>query len=294
MSNARSRLWSFQRQLLAVVLGTNEIASAVAVALTRAGYAVVMSHDPFPPVIRRGMAFHDALFDDYVEVGGLVGARADSLLELAAVVSSREQVAVTALSLTDLIALRAADALVDARMQKHHITPDLRRLARVTIGLGPKFVVGVNCDIAVETRPARTGAVVAAGATEEADGISRRLGGVGRKRFVYSDVPGIWRTPVDIGMWVSKGFVIGRHDGSPVRAPLDGFVRGVARDATVTPAGVKLLEIDPRGRVACWTGIDERGRAIAEATICAIKLLSARDAAADQIDEGAIAIGAQS
>ena len=294
MSNARSRLWSFQRQLLAVVLGTNEIASAVAVALTRAGYAVVMSHDPFPPVIRRGMAFHDALFDDYVEVGGLVGARADSLLELAAVVSSREQVAVTALSLTDLIALRAADALVDARMQKHHITPDLRRLARVTIGLGPKFVVGVNCDIAVETRPARTGAVVAAGATEEADGISRRLGGVGRERFVYSDVPGIWRTPVDIGMWVSKGFVIGRHDGSPVRAPLDGFVRGVARDATVTPAGVKLLEIDPRGRVACWTGIDERGRAIAEATIRAIKLLSARDAAADQIDEGAIAIGAQS
>jgi hypothetical protein len=48
----------------AVILGTNEIASAVAVYLHRAGYRVVLSHDPVPPVIRRKMAFHDALFDE--------------------------------------------------------------------------------------------------------------------------------------------------------------------------------------------------------------------------------------
>ena len=190
MSRARQNLWSFQSRRLAVVLGTNEIASAVAISLLKAGYATVMSHDPYPPVIRRGMAFHDALFDDYVEISGIVGRRAEDLLEIASVTSLKKSVAVTPLSLTDLLALRLADVLVDARMQKQRITPDFRGLARITVGLGPKFVVAENCDIAVETRPARTGAVVEAGATEDADGVSRLLGGVGRERFAYSERAG--------------------------------------------------------------------------------------------------------
>ncbi len=279
MHDAEHSLKSFQRWPLAVVLGTNEIASAVAIPLTRSGYSVVMCHDAFPPVIRRAMSFHDALFDDPAEVDGVVGQRAESLLEIASVVSKRERVAVTPLSLTDLLAMRRADVIVDARMQKHRITPDFRRLAGVTVGLGPKFIVGVNCDIAVETRPIHTGAVIEAGATEEPDGVSRELGGVGKDRFVYSDRAGIWRTPVEIGMWIPKGFMVGRHGGVGVHAPIDGFVRGVVRDATLAPAGIKLLEVDPRGRAACWTGTDERGRVIAEAAFEAISLHKARKVA---------------
>jgi hypothetical protein len=276
MSKAGQNLFSFQSRRLAVVMGTNEIASAVAVALIRAGYPTVMSHDPYPPVIRRGMAFHDALYDDYIELGGIVGRRAESLLEIASVVARKKSVAVSPLSLTDLLALRVADVLIDARMQKHRVTPDFRGLARITVGLGPKFVVGANCDIAVETRPARTGALVETGATEEPDGEARLLGGVGRERFVYAGRAGVWRTPVDIGMWVPKGFLIGRHEGAPVLAPLDGHVRGVARDSAFAPEGVKLLEIDPRGRAEGCRGADERGRMIAAATLKAVKLESAR------------------
>jgi len=47
------------------------------------------------------------------------------------------------------------------------------------------------------------------------------------------------------------------------------------------PASVKLLEIDPRGRQACWTGMDERGRRIGSSTVAAIEqLLRAIPAAA--------------
>jgi hypothetical protein len=71
-----------------------------------------------------------------------------------------------------------------------------------------------------------------------------------------------------------------------VRAPIDGMLRGIVRDSTVVPAGVKLLEIDTRGRRAAWTGIDERGRTIAQATIRAIRLHASQpvmmDAAAGQ------------
>jgi hypothetical protein len=186
---------------------------------------MVMCHDPFPPVIRRAMSFHDALFDDPAEVDGVVGERAESLLEIASVVSRRERVAVTPLSLTDLLAMRRADVLVDARMQKHRVTPDFRWLAGTTVGLGPKFVVGVNCDVTVETLPVHNGSLVEKGSTEAPDGVSRKLGGVGAERFVYTKHAGVWRTPVDIGMWLPKGFVVGRHDGVSVHAPLDGFVR---------------------------------------------------------------------
>lgn len=259
-----------------MVLGTNEIASAVAVWLAWERYSVILSHDPFPPVIRRGMAFYDALFDDPARVDGIEGKRAETLLEIAAVLSRPGRVVVTRLGLTDLIAFRTPEALIDARLQKHRVTPDLRGNARVTVGLGPKFAVGANCDIAVETRPAKNGSLVESGATDDADGVSRSLGGVGRERLVYSDRTGPWRTAVDIGMQVFKGFVVGHHDGVPVRAPIDGFVRGIARDGAFVPQAVKILEIDPRGREACWAGSDERGRAIAEAALKAILIRAKR------------------
>jgi xanthine dehydrogenase accessory factor len=279
MLGASQSLIAFQSRRLAVVMGTNEIASAIAVALNRAGFAVVLSHDPYPPVIRRGLAFYDALFDDHAELGGVVGFCAENLLEIASIVARKKSVAVTPLSLTDLLALRGTDVLVDARMQKNRITPDFRRLAKVTVGLGPKFVVGENCDIAVETHPGRVGEVIRRGATEEVDGASRSLGGARRERFVYSDRDGVWRTPVDIGMWVPKGFLIGRHEKVPVFAPMDGFVRGVARDSAFAPVGVKLVEIDPRTRAEGFSGADDRCRIIASATMKAVRIEAARRAA---------------
>ncbi|VTZ27173.1 conserved hypothetical protein [Methylocella tundrae] len=269
-------LFATEAQSLAIILGTNEIASATAVRLTWDGYLVILSHDPYPPVIRRGMAFHDALFEDRAQVDGITGERAETVMEIVGALAKPGHVVVTPFELTDLIALRTPDVLIDARMQKYRVTPDLRGISRLTIGFGPHFEVGVNCDVAIETHPTTTGKLIETGRTAVADGRARDLGGVGKDRFAYSDRHGLWRTPVDIGMRVFKGLVIGNHDGAPVCAPMDGFLRGVARDATVVPHGVKLLEIDPRGRAASWTGSDQRGRAIAEATAKAIRIGAAR------------------
>jgi xanthine dehydrogenase accessory factor len=130
-------------------------------------------------------------------------------------------------------------------------------------------------------RPAKYGTVVMHGRTDLADGVARPLGGVGAERFVYSDRAGRWHTPGEIGMRVFKGFVIGHLDGHRVPTPIDGVLRGLVRDSTSIPAGVKLLEIDARGRNAVWTGSDERGRAIGEATLKAIRLRSLRPSAQD-------------
>ncbi|MGA7807992.1 xanthine dehydrogenase [Bradyrhizobium sp.] len=256
-----------------LVLGTNEIASAIATKLTGAAFAVVMSHDVFPPVIRRGMAFHDTLFGEFCDLEGIAGERADSMAEIARIHAEPHKVAVTELHLTDIIASRSPAVIIDARMQKHRVTPDLRGVARVTVGVGPRFEVGVNCDIAIETHPVDTGSIVSQGATRLADGRSRALGDAGRERFVYSDREGIWHTPVDIGTRVYKGFQLGSLGGQPVLSPIDGVLRGIARDGSRVPIDVKLLEIDPRGRHACWTGMDERGRAIGSNVVAAVQQL---------------------
>ena len=268
--NAVHAFYAGDARPLAVILGTNEIASAVAVALQRVLYSVVLCHDPFPPVIRRGMSFHDALFGDQAIVDGIGGERAESMVEIARAIIKPNSVAVTPLKLTDVITMRRPGILIDARMQKHRVTPDYRGLVRFTLGLGPNFNAGVNCDLAIETHPAGAGTIICKGLTEAADGMARKLGSAGRERFVYSPRSGLWHTPVDIGTRVFKGFVLGHLDGVPVQASIDGCLRGIARDATLIPAGVKIVEIDPRGRRAKWTGIDERGYAIANAVRDAI------------------------
>lgn len=260
-----------QNEPLAIILGTNEIASAIGARLAWDGFQVILSHDPYPPVIRRGMAFHDALFDDEATVDGIIGQHAASALEIVATLSWPMRVAVTPLHLMDLFALRAPDVIVDARMQKYRVTPDLRGLARLAVGVGPNFFVDRNCHIAIETHPVSTGELVDIGRTKVADGAARDLGGVGRERFIYTQRKGLWRTPLDIGARIFKGYVLGHLDGLPISAPMDGFLRGVARDGTLMPANVKLVEIDPRGRNATWFGVDERGRAIATATAKAVK-----------------------
>ena len=254
----------------AIILGTNEIASAVAVRLLWEGYNAALSYDPHPPALRRGMSFHDALFDDSAQVDGIIGRRAENAVELFEIFASRGCVAVTPLHATDLIPLRRADAIIDARMQKDRVTPDLRGLAGVAVGLGPNFTIGKNCDVAIETHPARAGSVVRTGRTWACDGIPRALGGLGEERFLRAPRAGVWRTPLNIGDRVYKGVRIGRQDGAPLIAPMDGFLRGLARDGAPAPEGAKLVEIDTRGRLACWTGTDEIGRALAEATTQAV------------------------
>ncbi len=257
---------------LAVVLGTNEIASAIAVFLSRFGRAVALTHDPLAPVIRRKMAFHDALYDNSPLIEATAAARIESASELFEIALREDRVAVTSLGLTDLLVLGPLDIIVDARMHKRGVMPRLRGLARVTIGLGPGFTARGNCDVAIETRPDRAGLVLREGTTEPQDGAPSLLGGVGAERFVYTDAAGRWRTALDIGARVFKGVVLGHLDGAPIAAPIDGVLRGLARDGAEMPAGVKLIEVDPRGRASKWTGIDDRARAIAEATVRAVML----------------------
>ncbi len=265
-----------QRRPFAVILGTNEIASATAVRLHQQGYFTVLSHDPFPPVIRRRMAFHDALFDEAITLDGVSAKRADGLRDLLVLRQQGQHVAITEMGLTDLLVLQIPDLLIDARMQKYQVTPDLRHLARLTIGLGPSFAAGENSDLAIETRPSKHGRIIQSGATDRPDGTPRPLGGRGEERFVRAAFAGRWHTPLEIGTRIFKDFPAGFLDNVPVLAPFDGVLRGVVRDGQEVQPGVKLLEMDPRGRDAVWWGMEEHAVKIAHAVLKALILHASR------------------
>ena len=258
----------------AVVLGTNEVASAIGVHLHREGFCVVLSHDPNPPVMRRKMAFHDALFGDTARVENVIGERIESTMDVFKALGCPQHVLVTWLGLSDLLPVRSIDVLIDARMQTSEVTPNLRGMTRLSIGLGPGFSPSANCDVAIETRQDRLGQIVREGWTSAQDD-GGALGGVGIERLVHSPHDGRWHTPVEIGTRIYKGFVVGHLSGVPVTAPYDGILRGIVRDGCDVAAGVALAEIDPRGRHAQWTGIDAQGQALAQATLAAIRLHAA-------------------
>lgn len=250
-----------------LVLGSGDIASAVAHALFSAAQPVVIQEEPLPAVTRRGMAFADAVFDGRAELAG-VTARRSTLDQLAGVLAEGAAFLPLVVGETELaMAAHPWGAVVDARMRKRSIPPNRRGSVARLIGLGPNFIAGGNCDIAIETSRDNLGAIITHGPTLPVGGEPKPIGGIGRDRYVYAPVAGICRTGFAIGQSVRRGETVARIGEVAVTAPMAGRIRGLVRDGLPVGLGAKLLEVDPRGDHAQVFGLGERPRAIAAAVL---------------------------
>jgi xanthine dehydrogenase accessory factor len=252
-----------------LVRGVGDVGSAVAHALHLAGHVVAVHDVPEPTTSRRGMAFTDALFDGDATLVGVVARRVDSLDELSNVLASREFLPVTAIPFATILEL-PWDALVDARMRKRDVPEDQRHLAPLTIGLGPNFTAGGNVDVAIETHWDDLGRVIRVGSTRPLEGEPRPIEGIGRERFIYAPVAGVFRTDAHLGEAVATGAVIAEIDGVRLLAPIEGSIRAVTHDGTAVALGAKVIEIDPRGGAQSTYGLGERPRRIAEGVLSVV------------------------
>ncbi|ABO60174.1 carbon monoxide dehydrogenase maturation protein (plasmid) [Burkholderia vietnamiensis] len=156
-------------RLPVLVRGTGDIGSAIALALFRDGYPILLHDGPAPTAMRRGMAFTDAVFDGTAVLDGVTARRVDSCAPF-----------------HDVLAVAMWSAIIDARLRKRAIPEPLRGLAPITIGVGPNFVAGETVDFAIETSlDGRQGMIVESGSTSPLAGEPLPLGGVGRERFIY-------------------------------------------------------------------------------------------------------------
>jgi hypothetical protein len=260
---------------VALILGTGDIASAIARELFLMDWGVVMLRDEAVPVLRRGMAFDDALEDGVAELDGVWGARAASSEMVPALAQGREAVVVARLDTAVAIGIcrGTVNILIDARMRKYAPSADLRPLAGCAIGVGPGFVAGETVDVAIETLPNQEGGVVMRGPTATPTGQSVPLGGAKEERFACATTAGSWEPMVALGTWADAGAILGNLAGRKILAPISGRVRGIVRPMPNGIArGAKLVEIDPRPN-APHSGVPPRASRIASGARRAIGAL---------------------
>jgi hypothetical protein len=268
---------------VALVLGTGDIASAIGRTLFRSGWGVAMLRDPGVPVLRRGMAFDDALEEGLAELDGVWAVPATLPQALPVLARSREAVVVANFDLAVVAATcpGLASVLIDSRMRKYAPSPDLRPLAACAIGIGPGFDAEGNVDVAIETMPGQEGSLVMCGATAQPTGRAEPLGGAAEERFVTAPSAGPWRPLVELGAVVTAGTPLGLLGGREIVARIGGTVRGVVRGTSpersrgapmMVGRGSKLAEIDPRAHAPC-RGVPPRAQRIADGVQLALDAL---------------------
>ena len=150
--------------------------------------------------------------------------------------------------------------------------------ASLVIGLGPGFTAGVDVHAVVETnRGHNLGRVLLDGGAEPNTGIPAPIGGYGAQRLVKAPADGVFVAEAAIGSLVAAGEILGHVGGCPVRAAIDGVLRGLIRDGITVNCGLKIGDVDPRARVGYCFTISDKARAIAGGVLEAIVMLGGRN-----------------
>lgn len=165
-------------------------------------------------------------------------------------------------------------AIVDAIIAKKN-TGLQRRMAPITIALGPGFSAGEDCDIVVETmRGHNLGRLIFSGTARPNSGIPGLIAGHDADRVIHSPATGIIHNLAQIGDLVEAGQILADIEGVPVKATIHGVLRGLIRDGFAVSEGLKIADIDPRytEQMNCFT-ISDKARALGNATLQALLIL---------------------
>jgi xanthine dehydrogenase accessory factor len=249
-----------------LVLGTDDMASAVGHALASVGVSVLLVRDPEVPVLRRAVSFDDALELGSFRIDGITAHAANPLCAGQA----DAMLSVSDLPVETLMDAALIEGVIDARVRRRQPRPDLPGDVGFAIGLGPGFTVGANVDIAIETSPEAAGLIVRGGVTRPPPAESGLLVGDAGQRLVRAPRSGLWWTFRDIGETLEAGAVVGLCAGKQVPAPVAGCLTGLVRRGTQMRAGMQLLEVDPRGEDERCHGISPLAATIAAATVTAL------------------------
>jgi xanthine dehydrogenase accessory factor len=90
------------------------------------------------------------------------------------------------------------------------------------------------------------------------------------ERVLRAPRTGLFRASRQIGEMVENGSVVGTVDGEAVIAAIPGLLRGLLADAVRVDEGLKLGDIDPRGRRVGVARISDKGRAVAAGVLEAV------------------------
>ncbi len=250
------------------IRGAGELASGTAVILHKCGFQVVLSELPAPLAIRRTVTFSDAIITGSAIVED-VPSRHVAPTEIEQVLSKAEIPLL--LDSPDLFKMINPKVIVDARMLKKNITGIPQKKTYV-IGLGPGFTVGQNCHTIIETkRGHELGKIIWEGSAAKDTGMPGMLGGETLKRVIKARTAGELEWRVDFGNLVRKDELMGTINFTyEIKAPLTGIIRGLIAPTTPVTTGLKIADIDPRGKEVDVHLISDKSRSVGRGVLEAI------------------------
>jgi xanthine dehydrogenase accessory factor len=242
---------------IALIKGAGDLATGVALRLFASGFAVVMTEIERPTVVRRSVAFAEAVYEGRAVVEEVEGVRVEAADQIAAVLAGGAipvMVDPTAALRRELEPVVLVDAIVAKRNLGTRIDD-----APAVIALGPGFVAGRDVHAVIETKRGHSlGSVIYEGTALPNTGVPGDVGGFSEERVLRSPGEGVFGAEREIGDRVGRDEVVGHVGDLPVRSRLDGVLRGVLRSGLEVSSGVKLGDVDPRAQPDhCFTVSDK-------------------------------------
>jgi len=257
-------------ELVVLIRGAGEMASGVAHRLHRSHFKTCMLEIAHPLAVRREVSFCEAVYDGEKEVEGV---RATLISKPGEIETSWMKKVIPVLIDPEVKRLKdflKPDVLIDAIMAKKNLGTHIED-APLVIGLGPGFTAGKDVHVVIETnRGHHLGKMILKGEAEPDTGIPGDVGGYTIERLLRTMKKGIFHPQKTIGEKVTRGTVVAVVDDYPVIAQTSGVVRGLLREGIEVKKGMKVGDLDPRGRKEhCFT-ISEKARAIGGGALEAI------------------------
>ncbi len=254
---------------LVVIKGAGDLATGVAHRLWQAGFEPVMLELAQPLVVRRTVSFAAAVFQKIIIVEGVRAELCPAAEDVPGCLA-RNNVPVLVDPEAASLATLQPKILIDATMAKGNRITKISD-AELVIGLGPGFTAAVDVDAVVETnRGHALGRVIYEGAAASDTGEPGLIAGYGKERLLRAPVDGLFKPALEIGELVEKGEVVATVEGTPIRAEINGLVRGLLYPGLLVSQGVKVGDIDPRGAEVDFMAISDKARAIGGGVLEAI------------------------
>lgn len=245
-----------------LVRGGGDLASGVAWRLHQSGFRVVITEIPEPLSVRRKVAFSEAVYEGQCVVEGVQAVLVTGPEEVARVWNQGFIPVLVDPEATCRHSIKP-EVIVDAILAKKNLGTSAKD-APLVVALGPGFEAGKDAHFVVETqRGHNLGRLLASGSAAPNTGVPGAVQGITSDRVLRAPAGGPWRNVVDIGDMVKKRDVVGTVQGEALYAAIDGVLRGLIRPGITVSKGLKIGDIDPRGkRDFCFT-ISEKALAIA-------------------------------
>lgn len=255
-----------------VIRGGGDLATGIAHRLFKAGYKVMIIEIEKPISIRRTVSFSEAVYIGEITVEGVKAILSKNMEEITKALNEKTIPVYTDENGSIIEKIKPL-AVIDAIIAKKNLGTR-RDMAPMTIGIGPGFEAGVDVDLVVESnRGHYLGKVIYEGKAEEDTRIPGEVMGYREERIIRSPSKGIVKSFFNIGDTIKAGDIVCQVGDIQVPAIISGVLRGIIKDGLLVTEGLKIGDIDPRGKKDYVFTISDKARAIGGGVLEGIQYL---------------------